>query len=131
MIRSLPPESQIECPGRTGIRKTIDSAHHRWWQISEVVFGIPFLAAIGLQWVVPLWLPRGVFAIFTSLAGAAVGIFGVTLVALARRELARGNQPTDPGRPTTRMITTGVAPMDPAEARGRAVCLRTSDAKGS
>ncbi len=33
---------------------------------------------------------------------------GVAVVILARRELAKGAQPTDPGLPTTRLVTTGV-----------------------
>ena len=32
-----------------------DVAHKQWWQIFEVVFGIPFLAAILLQFAVPLF----------------------------------------------------------------------------
>jgi hypothetical protein len=31
-----------------------NAAHTRWWQIFEVVFGIPLLVAIALQWAVPL-----------------------------------------------------------------------------
>lgn len=33
-------------------------AHKRWWQIFEVVFGIPFLVAIVLQRVASISLPR-------------------------------------------------------------------------
>jgi protein-S-isoprenylcysteine O-methyltransferase Ste14 len=40
--------------------------------------------------------------------GAALIIVGVVLVVLARRELARHGQPTDPGRPTSKIVTTGV-----------------------
>jgi uncharacterized membrane protein len=29
----------------------IDAAHRRWWQIFEVVFGIPFFVALALQYV--------------------------------------------------------------------------------
>ncbi len=35
-------------------------------------------------------------------------IVGVALIVLARREFARRSQPTDPGRPTTQVVTTGV-----------------------
>ena len=87
---------------------TTDAAHKSWWQISEVVFGIPFLVAIALQLIVPLSLPRGLLRPAFILGGAAVIIVGVALIVLARRELARRGQPTDPGRPTTRVVTTGV-----------------------
>ena len=82
-------------------------AHKRWWQIFEVVFGLPFLAAIVLHLAVPLSLPR---AIRTPaiLVGAALIIVGVAFVVLARRELAQRGQPTDPGLPTSTLLTTGV-----------------------
>jgi protein-S-isoprenylcysteine O-methyltransferase Ste14 len=39
--------------------------------------------------------------------GAALIIAGATLVVLARRELAQRGQPTDPGYPTSKLVTTG------------------------
>ncbi len=35
-------------------------------------------------------------------------LLGVVLIVLARRELARHGQPTDPGHPTRKVVTTGV-----------------------
>jgi protein-S-isoprenylcysteine O-methyltransferase Ste14 len=87
---------------------TTDVAHKSWWQISEVVFGIPFLVAIAMQLIVPLSLPRGLLRPAFIFGGAALIIVGVVLIVLARQELARRGQPTDPGRPTTRVVTTGV-----------------------
>lgn len=88
--------------------KTLDAAHQSWWQIGEVIFGLPFLAAIALQLVVPLWLPREIHIPAILLGGAALIIAGMVLIVLARREFAKRGQPTDPGRPTTRVVTTGV-----------------------
>jgi protein-S-isoprenylcysteine O-methyltransferase Ste14 len=85
-----------------------DAAHERWWQISEVVFGVPFLVALALQLVVPLALPRGYLTPAIVLLGAALIVAGVALVVLARREFAGHGQPTDPGHPTSRVVTTGV-----------------------
>ena len=86
-----------------------DAAHKSWWQTFEAVFGIPFLAAIGLQLAVPLSLPHGPTDTPAFIAGgAALIIAGLALVVLARREFAQRRQPTDPGRPTTRLVTTGV-----------------------
>ena len=84
-----------------------DVAHKRWWQIFEVVFGIPFLGAIALHLAVPLSLPP---AIRTPaiIVGAALIIVGAALVVLARREFAQRGQPTDPGLPTSALVTTGV-----------------------
>jgi len=85
-----------------------DVAHKRWWQIFEVVFGLPFLAAIVLQRAVPLSLPRAVFTPALILGGVILIIVGATIVVLARRVLAQSGQPTDPGHPTSKLVMTGI-----------------------
>ncbi len=85
-----------------------DVAHKRWWQIFEVVFGLPLLVAIGLQRVRPLSFPHGSFTPAITLASALLVIGGVVLVVRARREFAQYGQPTDPGQPTRQLVTTGV-----------------------
>lgn len=85
-----------------------DVAHKSWWQIFEVVFGIPFLAAIALQLAVPVSFPRGFLTPAIIPGGAVFIILGAALIVLARRELAQRGQPTDPGLPTSRLVTTGV-----------------------
>ncbi len=87
---------------------TSDVAHRRGWQIFEVVFGVPLLAALALQAVVPLSFSLGGFAPVGMLGGGILAVAGVVLVALTRRKLAQTGQPTDPGRPTSRLVTTGV-----------------------
>lgn len=83
-------------------------AHKNWWQIFEVVFGIPFLIALALQWITPISLPRGIFAPVLNFVGAFFIVVGITIVILARREFTRYGQPTDPGHPTREIIVTGV-----------------------
>jgi protein-S-isoprenylcysteine O-methyltransferase Ste14 len=83
-------------------------AHKSWWQIFEVVFGVPFLVALGLEWVVPLTIPLGFLGPFIRPVGVLLGLLGLALVVLARREFARAGQPTDPGQPTRQLLTTGV-----------------------
>jgi protein-S-isoprenylcysteine O-methyltransferase Ste14 len=85
-----------------------DVAHRSQWQIFEVIFGIPFLIAIGLQLAVPFSLPRGFLTLAIVPVGVALIIIGITLAILARREFAQHGQPTDPGHPTSKVITTGV-----------------------
>jgi protein-S-isoprenylcysteine O-methyltransferase Ste14 len=83
-------------------------AHKSWWQIFEVVFGIPLLVAIALQLVVPISLPRGSLTPALIPGGALLSVVGVSLAVLARREFAQYGQPTDPGLPTSKIISTGV-----------------------
>lgn len=85
-----------------------DAAHKKGWQIFEVVFGIPFLAAIGLQRIIPITLPGGVPRLVLIAIGIILIIVGVTLVIFTRREFTRYGQPTDPGLATSKIITTGV-----------------------
>jgi protein-S-isoprenylcysteine O-methyltransferase Ste14 len=89
-------------------RTSTDVAHTRWWQSFEMIFGIPFLAAIALQFAVPLSLPRTFLTPAIIPGGAALVIAGVALVILARRKFAQHGQPTDPGHPTSKLVTSGV-----------------------
>ncbi len=85
-----------------------DTAHKRGWQIFEVVFGVPFLVAIILQFVVPLSFPSQIPTLILILGGVVLIIVGLVFVVLARREFTQFGQLTDPGHPTTRIIITGV-----------------------
>jgi protein-S-isoprenylcysteine O-methyltransferase Ste14 len=85
-----------------------DVAHKSWWQIFEVVFGIPFLAAIALQLVAPIPFPRGFLTPARIPGGAILIVVGISLAVFARREFAQYGQPTDPGFPTSKIISTGV-----------------------
>jgi protein-S-isoprenylcysteine O-methyltransferase Ste14 len=85
-----------------------DSAHKSRWEISEVVFGIPFLLSLALQWMVPLSLPQGILRQALIPTGAVLFSAGIALAVLARRELARYGQSTEPGHPTSQIVMTGV-----------------------
>ncbi len=104
---------------------SIDSAHGSDWQTSEVVFGVPFLVSIVLQFIVSLSLPGGLLKLAFIIGGAALIIVGVAFIVLARREFAQRGQPTDPGRPTTRVVTTGVFSVSRNPIYLGAVCLLT------
>ncbi len=84
------------------------SAHNRWWQIGEVVLGLPLLAAIALQSLVPVALPGARYRGVILVLGVIVMLGGLSVVRAARRELARFRQPTDPGHPTRHLVTTGI-----------------------
>jgi protein-S-isoprenylcysteine O-methyltransferase Ste14 len=85
-----------------------DSAHKSGWEIGEIVFGVPFLISIGLHFLVPLSLPQGILRLALIPIGIVLILVGLGLIILARRELARYAQPTDPGHPTSKIVKTGV-----------------------
>ncbi|MHB1326567.1 MAG: methyltransferase family protein [Gemmatimonadales bacterium] len=84
------------------------SAHTRWWRIGEVVLGVPLLAAIALQFLVPVSFPGSQYRMVVLVVGVAVMLGGLMVLSAARRELGRYRQPTDPGHPTSRLVTTGI-----------------------
>ena len=86
----------------------VDSAHKSRWKIAEVIFGIPFLVGVALQFVIPLSLSQGIVRQVLILAGIVLIIIGISFVILARREFAQYGQPTDPGHPTGKVVKTGV-----------------------
>jgi protein-S-isoprenylcysteine O-methyltransferase Ste14 len=103
----------------------VEAAHPSRWQIFEVIFGVPFLIALALQMAVPLSLPRGPLAVVFVLCGVALILAGATLAILARRAFARQRQPTDPGLPTTELVTTGVFSISRNPLYLGGVCLLT------
>jgi protein-S-isoprenylcysteine O-methyltransferase Ste14 len=93
---------------RNKIKMNNDSAHKSNWEIAEVVFGIPFLISIALQFLIPFSFPWGISRQILIITGIALIVIGMGIIVSARREFARFRQPTDPGHPTSKIITTGV-----------------------
>jgi protein-S-isoprenylcysteine O-methyltransferase Ste14 len=85
-----------------------NAAHKQWWQIFEIVFGLPSGIAVVLQILFPLSIPFGDLTLVAAVAGALMVIAGLGFIVLARRQFAQFGQPTDPGHPTSRLVTTGV-----------------------
>ena len=83
-------------------------AHKSWWQIFEVVSGIPFLVALLMQRVFPILFTQGIMTPVLIPTGVFLLLLGFVFVILARREFARYGQPTDPGHPTSQLLTSGV-----------------------
>jgi protein-S-isoprenylcysteine O-methyltransferase Ste14 len=86
----------------------VNAAHNRWWQTFEVVFGVPMAIAIVLQLVLPVSFPRGFSKLIFIAGGVALILSGGILIIFARREFAKHGQPTEPGLPTSKVVTTGV-----------------------
>lgn len=87
---------------------TPESAHKSPWIIAEVILGLPFLIGVGLHWLWPISLFEGTPRRLTVLVGLALVLAGLSLIVMARRELSRYRQPTNPGQPTSRLVTTGI-----------------------
>ena len=85
-----------------------DSAHKSNWAIAEVVFGIPFLISLALHVLIPLPFASGLMRQVLLPVGILLISLGIAIVVSARRELARFAQPTDPGRPTSQIVQTGI-----------------------
>ena len=83
----------------------VDSAHKSSWEIAEIVFGVPFLIGIAIQFIAPFSFPQGILRQALIPVGIALSIVFIVLV---RREFAYFNQPTDPGHATSKVIKTGV-----------------------
>jgi protein-S-isoprenylcysteine O-methyltransferase Ste14 len=90
------------------MKMSVDSAHKSRWEIAEVVFGIPFLISIAINFVVPFSLPQGIFRQILIPVGIVLVLMGIGFIVLARREFAYFSQPTDPGHPTSKVIKTGM-----------------------
>jgi protein-S-isoprenylcysteine O-methyltransferase Ste14 len=86
----------------------VDSAHKNVWAIGEVVFGIPFLIGIALQFVFPFSFLQGIARQILALVGIALMVTGIGLIVMARREFNQYGQPTDPGHPTSKIVKTGI-----------------------
>ena len=86
----------------------VDSAHRRNWEIAEVVFGVPFLIGIAIHFIFPFSIPQGTLRLVLIPIGIVLIIMGIYFIVLARREFAHYGQPTDPGQPTSKVITSGV-----------------------
>jgi protein-S-isoprenylcysteine O-methyltransferase Ste14 len=85
-----------------------NAAHKSRWEIGEVVFVIPFLMGIALHVLLPIYLLQGILRQALIPVGIVLIITSMCFIILARREFARFRQPTDPGQPTSQVITTGV-----------------------
>lgn len=85
-----------------------DAAHTSWWQIGEVVFGVPLLATIVLQRIAPLSFTDSLLTFPLIIIGVIFCIVGTFLIISTRRIFSKHRQPTDPGLSTSFIVDTGV-----------------------
>ena len=84
------------------------AAHSRAWETGETVFGITLLLSLLLgylfPWSLSMLLPRAA----SISAGIILMLLGLAIIVMTRRLFHQAGQPTDPGNPTTQLITTGI-----------------------
>ena len=107
---NLWPNPQVNNEAKKGLHSKMkaDSAHKSKWVIAEVVFGVPFLLGLGLQFVFPLSFPPGIVHKILASIGTILIITSIGFIVLTRREFSHYDQTTDPGHPTSKVIKTGV-----------------------
>jgi len=84
-----------------------DAAHISGWKTLETLFVIALLLSLFLNYLFPLslstLLPRPV----SIGGGLALIMVGLIIIVKTRIQFRQASQPTDPGHPTTQLITTG------------------------
>jgi protein-S-isoprenylcysteine O-methyltransferase Ste14 len=93
------------------MKMKVDSAHKSNWEIAEVVFGLPFLISIAMNYLFPFSMVQGIWRQGLLVLGIVLIISGIGVAVRARRAFAEFRQPTDPGHPTSKVIKTGVFAM--------------------
>lgn len=84
------------------------AAHTQSWQTFEAVFVPALVLGLLLGFLIPLPLSNILPRVASISLGVIFFIAGLYVVVITRREFIQASQPTDPGRPTTRLITTGI-----------------------
>ncbi len=84
------------------------AAHTRSWETFEAVYGSALILSLLLNYLIPLQLSLVMPRTASLSSGAILAGAGVAIVMAVRRQFNQAGQPTDPGRPTTQIITTGV-----------------------
>lgn len=86
---------------------TKPAAHNHPWKISDVVMFPALAIAILAELVVPTRLPWAPLWLFV-IVGAIMIVVGFWLISASKTTLDQHDQPSLPGQPTTRLVTSGV-----------------------
>ncbi len=85
-----------------------DAAHHSLWQTSDAIFGVCLLFTLFLSFLFPLSFPATLPKILLYVVGGGLVLVGLRFVLRSRSSLRREDQPSQPGIPTTRLVTNEV-----------------------
>jgi len=85
-----------------------EAAHSSRWRTADVVFGVSLALSFVLHYFWPLsfGIPRD--SLILHLIGAPLLFGGSFIILLSKRELLRMGQPSEPRKPTTRIVTRGL-----------------------
>ena len=83
-----------------------DAAHHHFWQTADVIFGLGLAVAIVFSLVGSIGFPvsRGILIVI----GGGLMVVGLAFVVLSKQQLLQGGQSSEPGVPTTKVLSTGI-----------------------
>lgn len=84
------------------------AAHHSPWRTADVVYGISLVLSFALNYFWPLsfGIPRD--SLIPHLVGAPLLLGGSLIIIFSKKELIRFGQPSEPRKPTTRIVTGGL-----------------------
>lgn len=83
------------------------AAHTRSWETAETILFTALFLGLLLGFLLPLPLSRWVPRAATVVLGIALLALSVSLIGRTRGQFRETSQPTDPGQPTTQLMTTG------------------------
>ncbi len=87
---------------------SIDAAHHSRWRTGGVIFGAALIMGFGLQQLWPLSFTPHLDRTLLHIIGAPLLLLGTAIILMGKNELAQRAQPSEPGAPTTQLVTGGV-----------------------
>jgi protein-S-isoprenylcysteine O-methyltransferase Ste14 len=84
------------------------AAHHSRWRTADVVYGVSLALSFALNYFWPLsfGVPSG--SLLPHLIGAPLLFGGSLIIIFSKKELLRFGQPSEPRKPTTRIVTEGL-----------------------
>ena len=84
------------------------AAHHSRWRTADVVYGAILVVSFALDYLWPLsfGVPSG--SLLPHLIGAPLLFGGSLIIFFSKKELIRLGQPSEPRKPTTRIVTGGL-----------------------
>ncbi len=84
------------------------SAHTRPWETAEAILATALLLGLALGYLLPLPLSALAPRALSVTAGIILILLSLWMISITRGQFRQTGQPTDPGHPTTRLITTGI-----------------------